>query len=58
LGEIFTERKGGGSGRRIGSSVPTIFWREEKRKKKRGRRSPDQTGIDGRAPASLTLYHV
>jgi hypothetical protein len=35
LGEIFTERKGGESGWRIGSSVPTIFWREEMRRERR-----------------------
>jgi hypothetical protein len=36
LRKIFTERKGGGSGQRVGSPVPAIFWRgdEEKRKKK------------------------
>jgi hypothetical protein len=48
LGEIFTERKGGGSGRRIGSSASTIFLErgdEEKRKKKRERRSPSRTDI-------------
>jgi hypothetical protein len=42
LGKIFTERKGGGSGRRAGSPAAVLLWRErereESRKNKEGRR--------------------
>jgi hypothetical protein len=37
LGKIFTERKESESGRRVGSPAPTIFWREEMRRRERRR---------------------
>jgi hypothetical protein len=33
LEKIFTERKGGGSGRRAGSAAATLLWREMRRVK-------------------------